>query len=519
MRGAGGALYGSQAVGGVINFISKEGQGPPQFSLLSAGGTRATSLQTLTMNGSEGNLGYSGALSYFSTTGFRPINDSYDNLSGSMRLDYHLDADTSVRGFARYTRSNTSLVNYSNFIEPIDPDAHQRNEFMLFKGEIERRFGDRLLVRLNSSYVRNEIRINNYPDPGDPAFETSDIPEETRGANLEAVYTWAKGIRTVAGFDFKDRWLRSGDLFSEFNSTSVTVFTARRQEYAGYVEQEVSLLDGHLLGTAGFRADGNSDFGEEVSPSWSVVIPVSQAGVALRGSYSEGFRAPSFDELFFPNFGNRNLNPEISSEYDGGVTKTFGESISFTATYFSRRIHNLIEPIPCTTYPGCETVANAGRVEAQGVELAPNLRITREFTLSGSFTVIDETHKPPPPPPSPLMPLDVRPVRVPKHSASGLAQYVRDAVFTPNDTVTASLAYTFVGDRDDIVPTTGTIRSHVGYHRFDAVVSYALGRRWGRIRGEEVFTRIQNLFDRNYSEAFGFKAPPINALAGVKVAF
>ena len=66
----------------------------------------------------------------------------------------------------------------------------------------------------------------------------------------------------------------------------------------GYVEQEARLFDGHLIATGGFRVDGNSQFGKEVSPAWSVAIPLQQYGLTLRGSYSEGFRAPSFNELY-----------------------------------------------------------------------------------------------------------------------------------------------------------------------------------------------------------------------------
>ena len=472
LRGAGGSLYGSQAVGGVINLISKEGQGPPQFSLLSEGGNRATQRQAETFSGSEGNLGYSGALSYFSTTGFRPINDSSDNLSGSLRLDYHLDDDTVVRGFARYTRANVSLVNYSNFIEPIDPDAHQRTEFMLYKGEIERQFGDRLTVRLNGSFVRNEVRLNNYPDPGDPALESSDIPEEIRATNLEAVYTWLKGIPHGGRFRFQGSMGPLGRQFFRRRPFIDHHFPRRRQEYAGYVEQEVSLFDGHLLGTGGFRADGNSDFGQEVSPAWSVAIPISQAGVTIRGSYSEGFRAPSFDELFYPDFGNPKLGPEVSSEYDGGVTKTLGEAASFTTTYFSRRVHDLIVAVPCTTSPGCVTAANASRVDVQGVELVPRLRLTHDLTFSGNFTYLDETHASPP------SAGDVRPMRVPKYSASALARYIHDGFFRSGDTTTASLAYTFVGDRDDINPATGDIQNHDAYDVVNAVVSYSPGVQW-----------------------------------------
>lgn len=517
LRGSGGALYGSHAVGGVINLISEEGEGAPKFSLLSEGGNRATERQMLTANGSEGSLGYSGSLSYFSTEGFRPINDSSDNLSGNLRLDEHLSDDTVVRFFARYSRSNVSLVNFaiaSGF--PIDPTAHQRDEFMLFKGALEHRFGDNLLVRWNAAFVRSEIRINATPYSGNSSSESDYIPEENRSSTLDAVYNWGSGFRSLIGFDFKDRWARSGDNsnYPEFDYTSITVFRHRRQEYAGYVQQEGSFFNGRLLATAGFRVDGNSDFGKEVSPAWSVAIPIEEIDTTLRGSYSEGFRAPSFNDLYYPGYGNPKLGPELSSEYDGGFTKRFGELASFTATYFSRRVHNLIVPVPCqyspTTCPDGSRAGNVGRVDTQGVELEPTLGPWRDFRLSGNFSLLDETHSSSSP--------NNRPLRVPKKSAAAIAQYEHSGMFRYGDKVNANLVYTFVGDRDDVEPS-GTIQSHDAYHLFNAVLSYSTGISWRAIQNEEFYVRVQNLFDRNYSQAFGFKSPPINFVAGVKLDF
>jgi outer membrane cobalamin receptor len=222
-RGAGGSLYGSQAIGGVVNLISQEGEGPAKISILSEGGNRATERQMLTLNGAEGKLAYSGALSYFSTTGFQRINDNSDNLSGNLRLDYHPDSKTTIRGFARYYRSNVSLADFTIFTGSLNPTAHQRSEFMLFKGEIEREVIEHLTVRISASFVRNEERINFPPYAGNTGFELSEvdlIPEETRGALGEAVYSWGEGWRSLVGFDFKDRWLRTSD---------VSVFPSRRR--------------------------------------------------------------------------------------------------------------------------------------------------------------------------------------------------------------------------------------------------------------------------------------------------
>ena len=126
---------------------------------------------------------------------------------------------------------------------------------MLFKLEVERQIIENLTVRLSASFVRNEFRINFTPFPGNKDFESvgnrSDS-EETRGALAEAVYLWGEGWRTLAGFDFKDRWIRtSDDLIFIAPPPSISFFTARRQEYAGYLEQQGSRSSGRLLGTGG----------------------------------------------------------------------------------------------------------------------------------------------------------------------------------------------------------------------------------------------------------------------------
>ena len=513
LRGSGGALYGSQAIGGVVNVISKQGEGAPHFSLLSEGGNRGTERQVFTANGAEGGLAYSGSISYQSTEGFRPVNDSSDNLSGALRVDYKLTGNTTIRGFARYIRTNVGLVNFSNSVgELLDPNAHQRGEFMLFKGEVEHKFTDRLWAKWSAFFVRNELRLNNYPEAANPTFEVDDIPEENRATNTELIYNWDWG-RSLAGFEFHDRWARIRDeqVNPQFNVFSD--FHHQRQEYAGYVEQEETLPGGLATLTGGFRVDGNSDFGEEVSPAWAVAIPLRKIGATLRGSYSEGFRAPSFEELFFPGFGNPNLDPEISSEYDGGITKNFGEVASLGVIYFTRRIHHLIVPVPCTVGPNCpfgSEAGNAGRVDTQGVEFIPALSPWHGVGLSGNFTYLDETHR--------SENSGAVPTRVPKYAASATLHYSHSEIMRAADAVSADLVYVFVGDRDDISPV-GTILNNPAYNRFDLTVNYSPGWQWQILRDEKLYVRVQNIFDRRYQAVLGFKSPPVNFVAGVKLAF
>src|SRR6202167_17068 len=450
IRGAGGSLYGSSAIGGVINQITEEGTGAPKYSLLSDGGNWDTERQVATASGALDRLGYSGSVSYYSTSGFQPVNSDNDNLSLTSRLDYHLTDDTVLRAFARYTFADVGLAESNNFLpgNPLDSSTHQRTEFMLYKGEIDSHITDKLLVRTFGSFVRDEIRLNKVPSPGIMSTESVDVPDEIWGYNAEAVYTWAEGFDTLAGFDFKYRWGRDGDYSSsEFEPLSASVFSYHREEYAGYVQQQGRFFEGHLLVTGGFRVDGNSQFGKEVSPAWSVALACDEYGVTLRGSYAGGFQAPTFDDLYFPGFGNPNLQAMTSSEYDGGIEKRFGEFASITTTYFSRRIHDLVVDESCKagSSPGCEFGSqpeNIGRADMQGVEVVPAIYPLKGLSLSGSFTALDSTHVP--------LVAGLQPLRVPKHSATAVAQYKRGDLFNRGDLFIAAMSYQFVGDREDI---------------------------------------------------------------------
>ena len=516
LRGAGGSLYGSSAIGGVVNVLSQEGTGAPRFSLLADGGNWETSRTIGTASGAIGRLGYSSTISYFVTNGYEPINNAYDNLSGVWRLDYHLTDSTTLRGFARYTRADVGLPEFSNFNAgaPKDPNANQRDEFMLFKGEIDSHPTEKLLLRAFGSFVRDEAQTNQNRSSGINEFSYSDVPSEIRGANGEAVYTWATGFPTLVGFDFKDLWAREQGTTIFYSPpppfVSSSIFSPTQQQSAGYVQQQASFFHDHVLGTGGFRVDGNSQFGKEVSPSWAVALPFKKYGLILRANYAEGFEAPTFNDLYFPGFGNPNLPATTSSEYDGSIEKRFGEWSSITATYFTRRIHNLITAeVDPKNSSGFQAIA-VGRNDVQGVEIVPSTHPFRGFSLNGNFTIIDSTF-------SSLSPQ--QPIRVPKHSASGVAQYQVAGLLRKDDQFTTALFYQFIGDFNDFqTQSPFGIENHGGYHLFNLTVSYKLGGGYvPHITDEEAFVRVQNLFNRHYTQTFGFPAPTTNFETGLKI--
>ena len=89
----------------------------------------------------------------------------------------------------------------------------------MFKGEIEHHFGENVLVRANAYFVRQDLRATSTPYRGFIGSEEDRIPDETRGGLIETVFTWPwlEGFRTLAGFDFKDRWVRSDGIFKFAN--------------------------------------------------------------------------------------------------------------------------------------------------------------------------------------------------------------------------------------------------------------------------------------------------------------
>ncbi|HEV8714173.1 MAG TPA: TonB-dependent receptor [Candidatus Binatia bacterium] len=95
---------------------------------------------------------------------------------------------------------------------------------------------------------------------------------------------------------------------------SPATFNKSRTNFAYYLQERLRLLNERLFLTGGFRVDNNEDFGTQVTPSWSLAYIIPQTGTKLKGSFVEGFRAPNFNELFFPDFGNPRLGAEESSE-------------------------------------------------------------------------------------------------------------------------------------------------------------------------------------------------------------
>ncbi|MFI5395009.1 MAG: TonB-dependent receptor plug domain-containing protein [Candidatus Binatia bacterium] len=544
LRGAGGTLYGSEAIGGVVNVISKKGEGAPHFSLASGGGNIGTSSQLVTAAGESGIVAYSASLGYVTSAGYRPINDDFSNLTNAVRIDVTPIEHGTLRGFWRFADSSLGLANNdigAGLGKFLDPDARQHDEFYLTKIEWEHEAFENLTYRISGAYTRTLNLFTDQADsqeraspnfPGDAYFLVrSRVPSDMATGETQVNYAEGTvGISTV-GFEFKEQ---SGRVKQVNLDGSSNRFAHSRSNFAGYVQQQLSLLEDKLIAVAGFRVDGNQDFGRELSSSWSVGYLQDWDGhgrwsTHIKGGYAEGFKAPTFNDLFYPNFGNPDLQPEVSSEYDGGLEQHLGSRwLSVEGTYFARRTKDLIQfapvdPVLCPNSAATPATflnpCNVRRADVSGVETVLSIGPFFGVSLHGTYSYLDfeMTQKEGFPPLSPaLKTLERRP----HNRMATMIDYSGNDLVRAADHFDANVNVVFVGERHDLDPFSfQDVNSQPAYPRADLALRYDMPMPGHTAYRIGWFARLQNLLDRNYEEVRGFKSPPINVLAGARLTF
>jgi vitamin B12 transporter len=507
LRGFGGVLYGSEAVGGVIQIFTRRGEGPPRGSVSVAGGNGSTHREVAETSGRSGIFSYSASASHLDTNGFHRENDDYENTAVSARLSADVARDAVAWLSVRTSESDFGNLFNNNFLAAPDPNARQNNRFLATRGEWDHSPASGLRYRVASSYARQRLEFEDRPDPAETGSLDSDILSETLQVDGQAQVTALQdAVQAVFGIEW-DR--KAGDVRSLFSDPSFGSFRTRFDEavetVSGYTLEQLFLAGRRLVLTAGVRVDGNDRFGREVSPAGGASYSVASTGTRFRTTYAEAFKAPSLNELFFPGFGNPDLDAETSWEVDAGVDQPLGgERWLVSATYFHREVSDLIEGVPQPD--GLFRAQNVGQATVDGAEGALSVELLEGLRVGGQYTFLD---------------IDAEAagrVRRPKHRGSVFAAVERESLWQSGDRVSGDLRLLLVGQRDDFDPVSFRVRENDAYQRVDLTVAYGvpLQGRWATRL--EVFGRIENLLDRDYREVLGFGARPVNFLAGLRVA-
>jgi vitamin B12 transporter len=504
LRGAGGTLYGSQAIGGVINIITKKGQGPLDVGVSLQGGNGWTNRQVGTVRGALGDLGYSFSVGRLASDGFRSVNDDYRNLSTSARLDYQVTENASLKGIFHFIKSDGGLYNNNNFASQPDPNARQATTQYVTKLEWEQKIFPNWAYRISGSMFKENDKFSDDVD----ACVFSDFPCDSPATDR------FRPLITTGEFQTNYR-------FEDWGTTTFgTQYNRRSARTSGgideavgnvgyYLQQQLQFLDRRLIIIPGIRLDDNQEFGTAWTPSFSAAYLFKEIGTKLKGSYAKGFRAPTLNELFFPPgfgcpaFGNPDLGPEKSWEINFGVEQNLlAERIKIGGNYFHREVKDLIEgrPIPGDPF-GCFRAENVGRARFDGVELTLGIKLFEGLTLNANYTYLDWDTA------------DGTLPRRPHNSGNVILNYLQDAL-------NVNLIVNIVGRRDDFraaSPFGDTVTA--GYGTVDLASSYKLPWRMPLVNELSLIGKIQNLFNKKYDQADGFRAPPLNFLLGFRANF
>ena len=548
-RGPESALYGSNAVTGVINIVTLRGEGPPHFTAQAEGGNFTTRRFVTSGAGLTRGLSWGYDFSRLDSGGTVP-NDWYRNQtailslgyrrSARRRIDLHFFGNANDAGAPGPYGSDPDHL-YDAPTYPGGPTDRQlglltRDKQNLFgyAGSYTEQFTSRF-----SQVVSGGVATNDYYfiSPQGDSFSN----------NLRAIFNTRSELTVssrdflVAGFEYNREQTKNTYIADAAN----TPFVLPRTSLAYFAEDRWS-PSSRLFVTAGLRVD---DLRTGSLPAVTFVRPLlpesavvkanprvsaaylpresdvgSLGATRLHASFGTGIRAPNGFELAFTN--NPHLKPEKSLSGDFGLEQRFLASRAVAdVTYFYNRFEDQIVVLGGSlTNLSTFTSANLGNSRAEGVELSLHLQPTSSVQLTAGYTLLSTS----------ILALEGTQslALAPFHVGQELTRRPRNSAFYDvtwrRGRLTLNTTAYIRGPVLDIEPNLGTFAcappslggpglpclfTNPGYVQANGGFSLRLAR------GVEIYGRLNNFLDRKYEEALGYPALPLNFLAGLKFNF
>lgn len=512
VRGAGSAADGSYAVAGVVNVVSRRGEGPPRLTLSSEGGSLGSFRERLSLTGGAASHAYAIDASFFRQDDGRYENSDVENRSFAGRFDFRVSDATDMWLTVREARFKAGLYTTSAGprFDPPDPnDLKTRNDFLtglnvrtrIDPGVWESRLRTfRYFNQTKSSTVADRALSPGQRDTSDSFLVTQ---LERAGVDWQNAFWIGDAAQLVAGVEYEGESFDQESLGSTFGTDT----DQSRLNFAGYLEGEVNYQEVAFL-RAGVRGDDNSDFGFARSERLSGALLIEETDTKLRSSYGTGIKIPTFFEIHgSTTIAGLERNPEgvdleRSQTVDAGVDQRFFDgTLTVGVTGFYSKYKNLVEFVNNAYDQG-------GRAFARGAEIEAAWRPNRMWDVLGNWTFLGTRVTKTKAPSQTFIEGDQllrRPAD--KGSATVRCRPLAD------DALEMSLMMLYVGQRDDLDFNTwsgGLRTNNDNYTRFDAAASYRFAPGW------RLFGSGQNIFNEEYEEIFGFPADKAVYMVGVE---
>jgi vitamin B12 transporter len=387
IRGPKSNLYGADAIGGVVNIITRKTDSSRVLNVEAGFGSNGTQDTTILLGANGDKYSLTTVVNRLYTDGIdnteskAGINGDDDGFTkDSMAINYQYQATDSALWKVTYNQNDTK-ADYDNNCSigswpnssPVDCDIYSSGEVSALASTMDMNI---------SEQWQTSFQIGHTIDEGSERARNIDLSTTNNGGKFNTKKTEATWVNTLGlaagqalmlGLDYQKEEVDSSTVYDEES----------RENSAGFAQFQMQL--GAIDTNLGIRYDHNEQFGSHTTASILAGIDLSET-FRLVGSFGEGFKAPTFNDLYYPGFGNASFVPEESKNIEIGLNADLG-NVSATLAFFNNNIENLIQ-YNSATFASDQTA----EVEITGLEFNVNTEVSG-WTLSLSGAVIDPENK------------------------------------------------------------------------------------------------------------------------------
>jgi vitamin B12 transporter len=387
--GPASSLYGSGAVGGVIQILSAPEAESARRSLFAEYGEHATLRQGLTFETPMGQSRAGITLTRLTSQGSGP-RDAYSGLNGQLHLSVPIGAER-LRVSALATQgtkelpydflfdaSDTTLSPFGSLKQVRDPNNQEKDRLLAGSMAYQKTLSPRAALEAEVSGFAGQIANQNPPNPPSTTdYQLTHLDNSRSIASLRGKFDATGWAQAVVGAEYR---AESVDRLDDSNSGGfggVTDVSEKIQSRALYAQSHLEWGERALL-EAGIRLEDHSRFGSYGVPRVSLGVRVPRTGVKLRGGYGRAFTAPTMTDLFYPGYGSPTLKPERSRTWEGGADGAWlNGRITARATWYTTRFRDLIQS------NSFFVADNVGSARIEGEEYAARYTVGPKLWVEG----------------------------------------------------------------------------------------------------------------------------------------
>lgn len=492
-KGPQSSLYGSDAIGGVINLFTKKGAGKPQFTFKQEAGSYNTYIESLDISGEKNKLDYYmgiirtdiGGYSLAAEKNNNHERDPYHNLNSSLRLDYEASDKTKLELIWHYiyAKYEYDASSWAPPYLPIDDDDNHAYDYENILGlSVKQNITD----ILNYKLVLSSTRI--YRKGLEDASSHNWYLGKTYQMDNQFDIKLTDFYKVILGSDYLKE---IGDSF-RVDSGFISDFPKETTNNKGYFIENLFSPDKNSLVSFSYRTDEHSSFKDKETLRVAANYTFDFIKTKLKASYGTGFKAPSLYQLYAPvtaygPIGNTKLRPEESESYEVGIEKDITGIFKVNLNYFHSQLKNLID------FSNTQGYINIGKASIIGLESEFSYYLNKYLRLSLGYTWLDTENK---------------------DSHTELARRPANKIVLKIKGELNKLAIYFdlayIGHRYSDTAGTQLLKSYI---LGNISLNYKLKENLN------IFARFENILNEKYEEIAGYQTPKFSAYGGMKMEF